>query len=464
MSEPGRTLRWLLCAGAGVALLASVSLNDTTLAYERASSAVNTHHYQVRFADQHVGRLRSEMSINRAGQVVAESDFLTRLASDHNSRQRKRFLFAARAPHNLLHAELVSEREGTQSSSTLTRDNQVYVPQIDGHQAALDGDWSFTLGDYLGVELWLQTSPGAGSEMIGRDLDFNALQPTAQVWRVIELNEVGYRLGTGALRAATTIQMNADLVPTRFDILDAISVIAMVERAPLPDLASGMHSRFFHVPIDSRLDNHTAIKELSLNVIAPPALFRAWSLIDSDGVIQRGISASAEDNRMLSPDSQMSSSSDYPTHTSELREVANALVASWRTDDPEQQVLELLEFVHGTLTYEHSARTTDPAQTLAVGRGDCTEYAYLFATLARIIGIPARTVSGLAYSEEPSPGFLLHAWNEVYLDGRWRAVDPTWNQASVDATHLPFPDDEARGLTLLAQLQQTRFELRSVGY
>ena len=108
--------------------------------------------------------------------------------------------------------------------------------------------------------------------------------------------------------------------------------------------------------------------------------------------------------------------------------------------------------------------TTHPAQTLADGRGDCTEYAYLFATLARIIGIPARTVSGLAYSEEPTPGFLLHAWNEVYLDGSWRAVDPTWNQSTVDATHLPFPDDEARGLTLLAQLQKTRFELLRVSY
>lgn len=420
--------------------------------------------YQVRFADQHVGRLRSGMSINRAGQIVAESDFLTRLASEYNSRQNKRFLFAARAPHNLLEAELISEREGTSVISTLTRENERYVARIDGFQAARDEAWSFTLTDYLGVELWLQSTPIAGNELIGRDLDFAALQPTSQVWRILESNDTGYRLGTGALRAATTIQMNSDLVPIRFDILDAISVIAIDEHAPLPDLASGMHSRFFHVPIDARLDNHTAIKQLSLNVVAPPALFRAWPLIESDGVIRRDAQADAPDNSSLSPDSQIGSSSDYPTHTPELREVARALVASWRTDDQEQQLQELLAFVHETLTYEHSATTTHPAQTLADRRGDCTEYAYLFATLARIIGIPARTVSGLAYSEEPSPGFLLHAWNEVYVDGSWRAMDPTWNQASVDATHLPFPDDEARGLTLLAQLQQARFELGSVGY
>lgn len=464
MSKSEKPLRWSLCLSACAALIASACGTGSTPAYQRALSATGVHHYQVRFADQHVGRLRSAMSIDRGGQVVAQSDFLTRLASDHNSRQRKRFLFAAREPHALLEAELVSEREGTSVASTLTRQNDRYVARIDSHIAARDAAWSFTLSDYLGVELWLQSNPGTGAELIGRDLDFAALKPTAQVWRVTESNDVGYRLGTGALRSATTIQMDKNLVPTRFDILDAISVIAMNEHAPLPDLASGMHSRFFHVPIDERLANHTAIKQLSLNVIAPPALSRAWPLIDTDGVIRRGPTTEPPESALPSPDAHIGSSRDYPTHNAALRDVAQALVSSWRTDDQAQQLLELLEFVHSTLTYEHSARTTDPAQTLANRRGDCTEYAYLFATLARIIGIPARTVSGLAYSEEPTPGFLLHAWNEVYVQGRWRAVDPTWNQASVDATHLPFPEDEARGLTLLAQLQQTRFELASVGY
>ena len=356
--------RSLLCIVACASLLISAGFRETAPAYERARHALDHHNYQVRFSDQHVGRLRSGMSIDRAGRVVAESDFLTRLASEHNSRQHKRFEFAARVPHDLLSATLISEREGTRVTTTLIREDQKYVARIDGHQAARETPWSFTLADYLGVELWLQSEPEPGNELIGQDLDFAALRPTAQVWRLLELNETGHLLGTGALRTATTIQMDADLVPVEFNILDAISVIAVDENAPLPDLASGMHSRFFHVPLDEKLGNHTAIRQLRLAVVAPPALHRAWPLIDPDGVIRSGVAGERQTATTLDPDSQIGSNSDYPTHSEALREVAQALLAQWRTDDQAQQLRELLTFVNTTLTYEHSA-AYDPSRANA---------------------------------------------------------------------------------------------------
>lgn len=58
-------------------------------------------------------------------------------------------------------------------------------------------------------------------------------------------------------------------------------------------------------------------------------------------------------------------------------------------------------------------------------RGDCTEYAYLFAALARINDLPTRAMAGYVYGEnailKPRD---YHNWAEVYLDGAWRVVDP----------------------------------------
>jgi len=66
--------------------------------------------------------------------------------------------------------------------------------------------------------------------------------------------------------------------------------------------------------------------------------------------------------------------------------------------------------------------------------GDCNEHSVLFAALARAVGIPARIVSGLLYSEDR---FYYHAWNEVYV-GEWLAVDSLMNQVPADPTHIRF--------------------------
>lgn len=58
-------------------------------------------------------------------------------------------------------------------------------------------------------------------------------------------------------------------------------------------------------------------------------------------------------------------------------------------------------------------------------RGDCTEYMFLFATLCRANGIPARGVSGHVCREngilEPE---TYHNWAEFYDEGVWKLADP----------------------------------------
>lgn len=117
---------------------------------------------------------------------------------------------------------------------------------------------------------------------------------------------------------------------------------------------------------------------------------------------------------------------------------------------------DLTEFVYGAIRDEYVPAYSNAKEALETGRGDCTEHAILFVALARALGIPARVAVGVAYWP-PGGGFGWHAWAEVYADGDWIAVDPTWNQPIADATHLKLagggPAEQARIVMMLGQLE-----------
>jgi transglutaminase-like putative cysteine protease len=56
--------------------------------------------------------------------------------------------------------------------------------------------------------------------------------------------------------------------------------------------------------------------------------------------------------------------------------------------------------------------------------GVCVDKAAVYISFARSLGIPVRSV--WFWGENPTEGRDGHAWVEVYVDGRWVPVDPTW--------------------------------------
>jgi hypothetical protein len=77
-------------------------------------------------------------------------------------------------------------------------------------------------------------------------------------------------------------------------------------------------------------------------------------------------------------------------------------------------------------------------------KAECQGFSYLYASLARALGIPTRLASGLVYSAEHG-GFLYHTWAESWIGGGWLAVDPTFGQPEADATHIKLVDGENLG-------------------
>lgn len=127
--------------------------------------------------------------------------------------------------------------------------------------------------------------------------------------------------------------------------------------------------------------------------------------------------------------------SDEPS----VRKLARSIAGGER--DVLKQSRTLMSWVFTSLGKSMDANSSTALQVLATKKGDCTEHALLFTTLARSIGIPAREVSGLAYIETPQPMFGWHAWSEVHDGSGWISIDPTWNQARVDVSHIKFSDD-----------------------
>lgn len=82
--------------------------------------------------------------------------------------------------------------------------------------------------------------------------------------------------------------------------------------------------------------------------------------------------------------------------------------------------------------------------------GDCTEHSVLAAAMSRALGIPARVAVGLIYVDDKSftdKGFGFHMWHEVYINGRWVALDSSFEQSNVDATHIKLSESSMEGVS-----------------
>ncbi len=82
---------------------------------------------------------------------------------------------------------------------------------------------------------------------------------------------------------------------------------------------------------------------------------------------------------------------------------------------------------------------TDAIGTLQTKRSVCQGYSELTDALMKSAGIPSRLVSGFALGfgyqakswDDVDHTKTNHAWNEVYINGRWVIMDTTWSSNNI---------------------------------
>ncbi len=127
-----------------------------------------------------------------------------------------------------------------------------------------------------------------------------------------------------------------------------------------------------------------------------------------------------------------------------------------------EMVLHLSKVVNRHMKYELGVSLDRAEEIMNDGRGDCLEYATLLVALLRARGVPSRVASGVAYAGSAPPTFGYHAWAEAWVDQHWVAVDPTWNEYPVDATHITF--DLEDGFKMFQHFGSLQIEIREVEY
>ncbi len=125
--------------------------------------------------------------------------------------------------------------------------------------------------------------------------------------------------------------------------------------------------------------------------------------------------------------------------TLKIKKLAEKIVGD--EEDDYQKLKKINDWVASNIYYDldsyYSGKMvcTDAISTLENKMSVCQGYAELTNELLCAVGVPSRVVKGYAlglstdgrYWDEVNHSDTNHAWNEVYVDGRWVIVDTTWN-------------------------------------
>jgi transglutaminase-like putative cysteine protease len=125
-----------------------------------------------------------------------------------------------------------------------------------------------------------------------------------------------------------------------------------------------------------------------------------------------------------------------------------------KLDDPWKKALAIERWVHENMKVSSAVGFPSASRIARDLEGDCRQHALLMAALCRAAGVPARTAIGLIYVREVgrSPYFGFHMWGEVWVRGKWVALDAVLGQGSVGATHLKMADHSWGKTATLAPL------------
>jgi len=139
--------------------------------------------------------------------------------------------------------------------------------------------------------------------------------------------------------------------------------------------------------------------------------------------------------------------------------------------DPWQKALRIESWVRQHMTNKDYGKAfATAAETARTLDGDCTEHAVLAAAMCRAAGVPTRTAIGLVHVPSER-AMCFHMWFEVWVNGRWYALDGTLGQGHVGAGHVKVLDAHWNGtdsflplLPVVRLLGKLKLDVLSVEY
>jgi transglutaminase-like putative cysteine protease len=232
-------------------------------------------------------------------------------------------------------------------------------------------------------------------------------------WRLRVVHTTGYRYAT----AVTQSYNEARLTPRS----DARQNLMVARLETVPATRAYKYTDYWGTEVNS-FDLHTPHTELKVV---------AASVVETTEELPPAVDATWADIRAHETLDKYAEYLEWTGYVPKHRELA-AVARSLRTGrTPQETVLAVSQWVHGTLKYQ---RGTTGVHSSAIdawqaGEGVCQDYAHLTLAMLRAVGVPARYVSGYLHTEpDAAVGETVvgesHAWVEAWT-GDWWGFDPT---------------------------------------
>ncbi|KYK26299.1 hypothetical protein AYK26_05315 [Euryarchaeota archaeon SM23-78] len=157
----------------------------------------------------------------------------------------------------------------------------------------------------------------------------------------------------------------------------------------------------------------------------------------------------------------------------EIRQIASSVVQG--EDDLFRAVYKIADWVDNNVEYDLSTITAEATQkaswVLDNKKGVCDEITSLFIAMCRSVGIPARFVAGISYSNInlQNDGWGPHGWAEVYFPNiGWVPFDVTYHEFGyIDAVHIKLKttaDAKESSINYVSRSRNTELEPGKLKY
>jgi hypothetical protein len=226
----------------------------------------------------------------------------------------------------------------------------------------------------------------------------------------------------------------------------------------LPDLGLNVS-----IPVKRTLDNPYDVSEAVYRVTLAEPLEKVFAIDERQTVREKKdksfelvVKAVREPNRDesdVAPGKEFLAANQF-IESEDRAVVALAKKAAGGQTDAWRKAQEIERWVHENMKVNTSTGFPTAAKIAQELEGDCRQHALLTAAMCRAAGVPSRTAIGLLYVRESgrSPVFGFHMWTEVWVRGRWLAIDAVLGKGGVGATHLKMADHSWAGTVTLAPL------------
>lgn len=142
--------------------------------------------------------------------------------------------------------------------------------------------------------------------------------------------------------------------------------------------------------------------------------------VDAIEVIARGLVETRDTHGVVGPDRLATPASVFLRETPPT--APDRALLKFADSIPPGESLErlhaLLARVHQQIEYDTDATHTGTSarEAFAQGRGVCQDHTHIFICIARLLGYPARYVTGYLYVPGEAPAMAHHAWAEAHHD------------------------------------------------